>query len=74
MDTLDKIVKSFVEIRFNEEKIDIDLIQDDPEFSVDNMKMAIEDNIKERIIAEVVDVKKSEIDSHTKKAVEAERE
>lgn len=73
MNTLDKVVQKFVENGFQEEHINNDLINNDPEFSVESMKTAMKENIKERIIAEIIENKKNEIDAYSKKSIEEER-
>lgn len=73
MDTLDKVVQKFVDVSFDGENIKADFCDDALDFSIDNMKMAIKNTIKERIISEVIENKKTEITMFSKKIVKEER-
>lgn len=73
MDTLDKVVKKFVDVSFKGENISEDLNLNDSEFSVDCMKEAIIINIRQRIISEIISEKKTELDEYSRKVVEEER-
>ena len=74
METLDKVVDFFVNTHFKRDHTDLETISGShDDFSTEDVKIAFADNIKKRIIDEITDQKKNEIDEYTKKVVEEER-
>mgnify|MGYP004649827723 CR=1 FL=1 len=73
MDTLEKVINSFVENGYKRENIEADRQFQDTELSDDYIMAAIKSNIKQRIIDEVVMQKKKELDQYAKQRVAEEK-
>lgn len=73
METLDKIVSEYVDLRYTIDSTNNTVPLNDNTFSVDDIKSGVKAGIKQRIVGEVIQEHKKEILRETKAAIENER-
>ena len=73
METLEKIVKYVVDSRYPDKTLPENPQPDNPEFSLESIKAAMSKQLSDKIIEEVLECKKRELQREMKQKIEEER-